>query len=259
VIYKSIFISIAFSSFLFAELLDDDMDGIENSQDLCPNSKITDIVDESGCSVEKLFYKKEHHFDISFGLGYTEFDSNSSQSAQSLNLSYYYGENLAINFYTSNYDLDSGESGIDDSTLDINYIKEYANSYHYTIGGGLYLPTFDIKGNEVDYFLKAKLSLQREDFSFSLYFQHTFMNDSFTKDTNTITISSGVNIDDSLFTSLSYTIQDSIYIDEDRLKSITLYGNYYINNSFFINSSLSIGLNDYSVDKSYQISLGYSY
>jgi hypothetical protein len=258
VIYKLVFISIALGSLLFAEFLDDDIDGIENSQDKCPDSKITDIVDEDGCSIERLIYKKEHYFDISVGISYTKFDTNSSQTAQSLYLSYYYGENLAINFYTSNYDLDSGDSGIDDSTLGINYMMEYDNSY-YSMGAGLYLPTFDIEGNEVDYFLKAKVALQKEDFSFSLYLQHTFINDTLTQDTNTITLSSGVNINQSLYTSLSYTIQDSIYKNQDRLKTIELYGSYYFNNSFFINSSLSFGLNDYSIDKSYQISLGYSY
>ena len=243
---------------LLAESLDDDIDGIENSIDQCPNSKITDIVDENGCSVEELSYPVEHHFDITLGYGYTQFDSNTSQSAQSFSFAYYYGEALSFLFYTSNYDLDSGENGVDDSTFQVSYMKEYHDTY-LGFSLGAYLPTFDIPDNKTDYFLKLSATKELADIDITTSYQYTMMQDTLTQNTNYLELSFGGTPIEELYTSLSYTIQDSIYKDEGTLQYASLYTHYPINDIFFIDTSFSMGLNTQAVKNSFQLSLGYSY
>ena len=256
--YKKLFLSLSLPLLLFAEIADDDMDGVENSIDRCPNSLMTDIVDATGCSVETLTIPTEHHFDIAVGYGYSKLDSNISQQANTLSFNYYYGENLSLSFYTSTYTLQSGESGSDDSSLQVRYNHLYHDIFlDYTLG--VYLPTYSSSDNKSDYYLKTSLSYSFEYFDTSLLLQHTFMQDNGTQDTNLASISIGTSYHDKLYTTLSYTLQSAIYTDIGNLEDIACNLHYTINEDFFLFAYFSKGISDSSVDQSLSFSLGYSY
>jgi len=238
-----------------AQILDDDLDGVENGDDLCPNSALIDIVDLTGCTVEKLKLIPKHHFNISAGYRYSKFDDNTSANAQSFSFGYYY-ENFSAYFYTSNFNLNSGESGIDDSMLSF-YYRIKRDSFTYQGGLGVYIPTYDSVENKSDYFAKAKVSYYLDKFDFSLSLQHTLMRDDFTKDSSRIIFSSGYQFLEKFYTSLSYIDQNSIYEDEKNLQNITLYGNYFFTQNFSLSGDIAIGLNDSASDLALSINLGY--
>ncbi len=253
---RAIFLSLLFFAVVVnAQYLDDDMDGVENEDDLCPNSAITDIVDERGCVIEKVDFKSGHHFDITLGYKYARLDEEYSQTSQSLSLGYYY-ENFSAYFYTSNYDLNSGESGADDSSLSFYYRIENGK-FRYRFGVGVYIPTYDSADNKTDYFTRAKVIYYRDNFDFSFSLGHTFMQDIDSVDTNSFTIGVGYMVTQKRYISLSYKNQDSIYANEENLQDLSFYVNYLFNEHVFLSTQLSAGLSKSSADFSATVNIGY--
>jgi hypothetical protein len=238
-----------------AAFLDDDLDGVANEDDLCPNSALTDIVDATGCPVSKITFKKEHHFDITAGISYSKFDDNNSQTAQSISLGYYYG-NFSAYVYTSNYDLDTGESGIDDSTLALYYRKVQKN-IAYKVGIGSYIPTNNTEGNNADYFFNTKLTYYMDPYDFTVDFQHTVTNDDGMEDTNRFTVTVGYLLSQNGYTTLSYTRQNSVYADEVDLENTAIYISYFLNTHWFISGEISLGISESATDFSSVVNLGY--
>ena len=242
-------------TFLYADFLDDDMDGVSNEEDKCPNSAFSDIVGADGCKVDSVVFKKEHHFDISVGLSYSKNDDTQSDNAQNFSLGYYYG-NFSSYLYTSNTNLQNGQSGVDDTTLSF-YYKKADNEILYKAGAGFYLPTSDINNNQTDYFLSAKILYYLDDYDFSIELQHTFMKDTDTKDTNRLSLSAGYILSDKTYTSLTYTTQDSIYADEKRLQNATLYLNYFFDTHWFVSGEFSLGLSNSATNEYVGMRVGY--
>jgi hypothetical protein len=258
------FFLLSFLLTAYATILDDDMDGVENRDDLCPNSSLIDIVDATGCTVEKLQDEnsttkklKQHHFDISLGYNYTKYDDNNSQDAQSISFGYYY-KNFSAYFYTSTYSLDSGESGMDDSMLAF-YYRFIVSDISYQVGVGSYIPTDDKTDNKTDYFIKSKITYMLDKQDIALSFQHTFTKDDFIEDTNRLILNYGYMPSDKSYLSISYTLEDSIFKYEDRLQDISLYGSYYLTKNWFASSSISVGVSDSASDFSTSFSIGYYY
>jgi len=255
---RLIFVFFLFFTFTVnAAYLDDDMDGVENGDDLCPNSALTDIVDERGCVVEKLTFKQEHRFDIILGYKYAKVNEEYSQSGQSLSLGYHYS-NFSAYFYTSNYDINNGESGIDDSSLSF-YYRLNKNDFSFSLGAGVYIPTYDSAGNKSDYFVKTRVTRYVGLYDFSIDIGHTFMHDEGTRDTDTFSLSSGYLASEKSYFSISYTNQNSIYEDERNLQSISLYAGYFFNEKLFLSTTISGGLSESATDFSYSLNVGYRF
>ena len=253
---KKIFVVLLlFATGAYAAFLDDDMDGVANEDDRCPNSALTDIVDADGCAVAKVTFKKEHRFDISVGYAYTRVDENSSQTAQSLSLGYYYGDFSAW-LYTSNYDLQNGESGIDDTTLAL-YYRWKKPTYTFKAGIGGYIPSGSENGNRTDYFVSARAIRYFDVYDLSIAWQHTFMQDDATTDSDRITLSAGYTVTPEMYASLSYTEQSSIYEEEGNLRKISLYAGYFWNSHWYLTGELSKGLSESATDFSGAVSVGY--
>jgi len=238
-----------------AAFLDDDLDGVANEDDRCPNSALTDIVDADGCAVEKVTFKKEHHFDISVGYLYAKVDANSSQNAKSLSVGYYYGDFSAW-LYTSDYNLQSGESGIDDTTLAL-YYRWKQPTYTFKAGAGGYIPTESQNGNNTDYFVTARVVYYAGFYDIAAEYQHTFMQDDATTDSDRLTLSTGYAFTPKSYASLSYTEQSSIYEEEANLRTLSLYVNHFLNEHWFLSAELSKGLSDSATDFACGVYVGY--
>lgn len=242
---------------LHATFLDDDMDGVANEDDYCPNSQMIDIVDGKGCTVEKVTFRDEHHFDINLGYTYTKVDSNSSQTSQSLSLGYYYG-NFSTWLYTSNYDLSNGESGVDDTTLAF-YYQLTPSDYSVKVGMGSYIPSGNQNANIVDYFISVKATRYLELYDFNAEYQHTFMRDNTTIDSDRLTLSIDYTLTSESYLSLSYTEQSSIYQDQNNLQNISLYASYAWKEHWLLFGNFSKGLNRSATDISTSFNVGYLY
>jgi hypothetical protein len=240
---------------LHAAFLDDDMDGVANEEDRCPNSAITDIVGADGCAVDKVVFKKEHHFDFSIGYVYSRVDSNTSQDAQSLSLGYHYGDFSAY-LYTSNYNLQTGASGVDDTTLAFYYRRTFTD-YALKAGIGGYIPSDSGSGNRTDYFFTARATRYLDLYDLSAEYQHTFMQDDATTDSDRLTLSLGYIPTQKSYTSLSWTTQTSIYGGEEALQNISLYASYFWSSHWFVSGEVSKGISDTAIDYSAAVKVGY--
>ena len=72
---------------------DNDLDGVEDKDDLCPNTSLAEIVDDTGCTIEYLTAPdKSASYDVVFGVGYAKNSSSSQESktnTQSLQIDYF--------------------------------------------------------------------------------------------------------------------------------------------------------------------------
>ena len=240
-IFKTLFFLIFLSIFLSAEdFIDEDLDGVDDRIDKCPHSLLFDIVDSTGCAVKHLkVVNKKAHYDFSLGFNSIKYKGNSYQN-ESFSFSYY-KDNFSLSFFNS-----ISKEGIDDITLEFSYkVKRHKFSL------GFYLPTMDFEGNKLDYFLKYKFSYLYKDFDISFLYKHIFMRDKDTKDSNSIILSLGYEINQKWYSSLSYTYETSIYRNEPSIKTASLFVNYNFNEHIYFNTSISKNF--------YSFNIGYSF
>lgn len=229
--------------------LDNDLDGVANEDDKCPNSKITDIVNKDGCRVDKVVFKEENHIDISISLGQDKVD-NIWQSSQNLALGYYY-KNSSFWLTISNYESDNSQD------LALAYYHYINNSnYTITLGAGAYIPLNSENSNKTDYFLSAKYTYFLNSATLSAEFQHTFSRDTDTQDTNSLTLQYGYLFNKSLYIALSYNLESSIYKDESNLQNIGIYTNYHLNRNWYISTDFKKYIQN-SSNLSYSVTVGY--
>lgn len=229
--------------------LDNDLDGVANEDDKCPNSKITDIVDKDGCAVDKVAFKKEQHIDISIGASQSKVD-NSWQNSQDLSLGYYYGDSsfwLTLSKYS--------DENLNDLTFAYNYYLNYTN-YTVTLGAGAYIPLNSDSNNKTDYFLSAKYTYYFNNSALSAEYQHTFSKDTDTQDSNALSVEYGYLFSQNLYVALSYSIESPIYKGENKIQTIGLYTNWHLNKNWYISADFKKELHIYS-KIAYSVTLGY--
>jgi len=247
------FLIILFTSILSATFLDDDMDGVENQDDLCPNTPFFAIVDKRGCTIKKLKVEEKPSFSISTGYFYAKDDL--VQKSYFLNLSFFY-KNFSGYIESSKSDIEDISSQ-DDTVISLSYTYKRLLSYTFTTGA--YLPTDDKKDNKTDTFYKLKISYAKDRFDTFVSYKKTLMNDPKTTDTNSYYIGAGYNFTNSLYSWLTLSRTNSIYDKDISLNYSTLNITYDLTNNFYISTSISKGLNSQSIDKSFSFSLGYNF
>ncbi len=252
---KTFLIYLIFYTYLHAEFIDDDLDGVANEDDLCPNSQLTEIVDSKGCGIKKITFKEDDHFDISVGYTYLKEDANNSQRFQSLSIDYYY-KNFSIWLYSSKYNSQNIENSFDDLTLAV-YHRWLYPSYNIKMGFGSYIPYNSNGGNKTDYFVTIKGMKYTKKYNFIAEYQYTFMYDNTTQNSNRLTLSVGYNLTSKSYSSISYSKQTSIYKNEKNINNITLYYSHFWNSNWFITGEIVKGLSSSSVDYSTSLSIGY--
>ena len=248
---KRVFVLVVFlSSLLFAQdFIDSDLDGVDDRFDKCPHSLLIDIVDKNGCAIKKLQKNRDDsYYDFSLGFSYLK-DNNETIRTKTVSFSYYY-KNFSLYLFTA-----FTKDGMDDSTLEFGY----RYNFDHKISFGIYLPTLDVEGNRVDYFLQYKYSFSWRDFDFSFSWRHTFMQDSNTKDIDTLRCSIGYIFNDTLYSSLSYNYETALYKDTNPSHTLSLYLNYTLGEHWYISSEFSFALNKSTFDKAFSFSLGYTF
>jgi len=242
-IYKVLLYSIVLSIFIHAQdFIDEDLDGVDDRIDKCPNSSLFDIVDSTGCAIKHLKVKvqKISSYDISIGFNSIKYKDN-TYSSETISFSYYY-KDFNLNIFNS-----FSKEGIEDITLEFVYkFKRY-----HKIGLGFYLPNSDFEGNNLDYFIKYKYSYEYKKIDFSLLYKYIFMRDRNTQNSNTFIVSCGYEFNSNWYSSVSYSYETSIYKDEPSIKTFSLFLNYSINEHIYINTSFSKNF--------YSFNIGYSF
>lgn len=239
---------------LNANFVDNDLDGVDDSIDKCPNTELFDIVDKYGCTTKKLKPKQESKIEYSLSLGYFYTNDTVTNKSYSLNFSLNY-KNFNAFIETSKYNVDN-QSGIDDTTIALFYT--FKGNFDYTFGAGAYLPTSDTKDNKTDYFAKLKISYSFNDFDAYISYQKTFNKDKDSYNIDSYSFSLGYDITKNLYTSISYTKNNFNGLDENS-QYFSFFTNYYINNNIYLSATYTKGLNKNSIDKSFYFTVGYDF
>ncbi len=243
-------------AFLKADFIDDDMDGVSNKLDQCPNTPFMALVDKNGCVTKKIDFEKDKSLDISIGYYHAKIDDTYSQNSKSINLIYSYDKYTFI-LNSSRYDINQVGSGQDDTTIGAFYT--FDNSIYSQIGMGVYLPTSDTVDNKTDYFIRAKFLYSKEQFDTTFSYTRTFMKDIGTVDANSYIVSFGYSFSNKFYSSLSYNSSDSIYTDSGRLNYLSLYLEYYLTDDIYISTTYSDGQSSDASDYSYSFDIGYKF
>lgn len=261
--------------FLFA-YQDSDLDGVEDKDDLCPNTSLIEIVDNSGCTIERLVVPDRNSsssYDVVIGIGESKNSTHQQTTktlTETLQVDYFY-KNFSLQLSTSHFKLESNtydKSGMGDSYLGGSYRIELAKKLKLNFGGRLNIPTYESQfdNNNLDYTLFSSLNYRVDNFSFVSGVGYTFVNDD---DINTTTyklyyqnslnyhIGVGYYFLPRLYGNISYLNSQSIYRGSDDLSSLSLYGYYAIDAHWFSSFSYTKGISDEATDRSLLIRVGY--
>ena len=237
---------IVMQSFFGYSFVDDDMDGVENSLDRCPNSKITDIVDKYGCATEKLDFKDSALMELSAGILKLK---NSNLKYQTAFISFdYQKNNFGIYFRSGRFDIsDTSE----DFTLMLYHTIEQENST-LNLNLGAYFP--DTSSSSADIFAGGEYRYYFDYFDVMLGYNHTFANS--LDDSDALYFGIGTNITNKLYLSSSLEFQTS-NLDDD-FYNFSIFADYDINTFWHISSTIIKGLNSASYD-SFSFLVGYRF
>jgi len=248
-----LFLVLTFSLYAY---IDTDMDGVLDSDDMCQNTPMTDLVDLSGCSKKSLV--SPHHFSLIVGKHY-ENDVTTSYAYSSIEFDYYY-KNFSIQLATDYYEMksnDANTSGINDVYVNMYYMFSPLAHLKLSLGAGIALPSYEGIGNKADYSLFMYGRYDVKKWSFSTSVGYHFIGDSGMKNTLDYRLTTGYNWNDVFYSSISYSMSESMSPENTDFTSLSLYGYYKINKNWFSTVKYSYGLNDSDLDYSVGVYIGY--
>lgn len=249
---------------------DYDMDGVEDRDDKCPNTLLSELVDANGCPTQNL--ESYHHFDIIYGFNFyqTNYDSleEANTLSSSLQLDYYY-KDFSLQLSSSYYDSSSAtfnNSGADDSFLGAYYNINEIKNLTITLGIGAIISTYDseLNNNNTDYISSLNISYMYKNLNFFSGYSYTVINDDDIvdegieyRDTNSYSLGLGYYPSQKLYISSSYGSSDSIYKEIDTINTLSFYTLYTINENWFTNITYAYGLSDSASDNFASLRVGY--
>jgi hypothetical protein len=236
--------------------IDNDMDGVEDKDDLCPKSLMTDLVDLTGCSIKSLI--SPHHFAISSGLGIAE-DEDASYTFSTFNVNYYY-KKISVQLSSSYYDLESdtlNSSGTNDTYFNLFYTSKIRENFSLTLGTGTVLPSFDDINNSQDYTTSIFGKYAKDNWTLSAGASYAFIGDVNANNKLAYNMAIGYYWNTNFYSSLGYYVSESIYDDVEDFESLSLSTYYDINKNWFAILSLTEGMSAVSLDNSMGVKVGY--
>jgi len=251
-----LFLLLLFFSLASFAYTDSDMDGVPDADDHCLNTPMTDLVDLSGCTKKSLI--SPHYFSVIGGEGYAQ-ENDDAYTFSSFELNYYY-KKLSVQLTTGYFDLKSNDinsSGLNDTYLNLFYTFSPIKDFKLSVGMGIAFPTYDNIDNRTDYStsLYGRYYLDKWSLSFGLGYR--LIGDNNTVNTFYYNLGIGYSWSDKIYSSLSYSVSQSVYEGNEDLKSLSLYNYYNINKSWFATINYSHGLSDASLDNSIGVKIGY--
>lgn len=254
------FIAIFLLPILVLAYNDNDLDGVDDQIDQCPNTLLTELVDLTGCTIKKLV--SPHHFDIVIGQSYVE-EENLSLDISQFQLGYYY-QDFSLLLSSSYYQIESDsydERGFNNLYLDAYYKIKPIKNLRLQFSGGLVFPTYESSSNKTDYRASVQTTYNYEEFSFFTGFGMTIVGDhsDTTEFNNTYFYKAGFGyyFNEHFYSSLSYNHATSMYDTLGEIKSLSYYGYYMIDNHWFTSIKYADGLSDNALDTIMGINLGY--
>jgi hypothetical protein len=241
---------------------DNDIDGVENINDLCPNTSFEDTVDEQGCS-ENQHYWGEILFSIGSDINMD--DSTTVDYNFFANYNYNVWDFSIYSSQQSSLDTNNNETqSAGDLYLSSSYNQSKGNLYtKLTFGTKVAIGDAEVSTGENDYFTNLHMSYTFTNGVVLLSsLSYTLMGDSNeTNYQNPLGYSFGVGymINNEWYSSVTYKNTDSIYSDSENYQSLSLFNSYSFNDNFFGTFSYTKGLDVLSYDQTFAIRLGVNF
>ena len=244
---------------LFAnEYNDDDLDGVPNSLDRCPNTPFSDIVDEYGCSIERLIRPKRYdiYFEYLYVKDKTKRDFKENDYIFSAT---FYRNNFDVSI-SGNYFNNTIKNGFSDTNIKFEYRFTPSPMWDLYVGVGIDLPTYNRDGNffDYDFYLDNEYYYKGLKIFFGGYY-------SFTRDkyhTKHLHNAYGTYIGvESYYKSFAFDIAYLHMESKFQTRSNVLYGKIekVLGKGYYLYTTLSKGLNQKAIDTIVSIGFGRRY
>lgn len=241
---------------------DDDIDGVENSKDLCPDTSFDKTVGENGCPENEnylgeltLILGSDFNFDDTTTTDYTFF-SNYKYNKWDFSL-----------YNSAQSSLDNNNKEIQ-STGDLYLSSGYSISQEnlYTkLTFGIKIPTgsSEVSTEEEDYFASININYPlNENFVLFSSLSYTLTGDNNeTTYNNPLGYSVGIGymVNDNWYSSLGYQQSNSIYKDGEDYQSVSLFNSYNFTDNFFGTLNYTKGIDELSYDQTVSLRLGVTF
>ncbi len=252
---------------------DGDFDGVIDQKDNCPDTPITDLIDQYGCSIIKIMDADPvaSHYDVILGVTYDKADYGTDREFKTLTNTFQadlFLDDWSAQFYASYYSLDadgsSNSNGFNDASLALyyNYKPLDDENLFLRFGLGTIFPTQDSTYNEIDYLASFSANYIFQNYSLFGGYGYTAIGDEDTdyfkfQNTSSLNFGFGYYLKANVYMSLSYLNADSIIENIEKIRNFSLYLFYGINDNWFATASYSKGLTDATSDLSSNLRIGY--
>ncbi len=251
---------------------DSDFDGVSDEKDDCANTPVTNLVDRYGCSIIKIMDNDPvgSHYDVILGYIYDRADYGTSESIATLTNTFQadiFMDNWGTELFTSYSVSDSNRSdssGMNDTTLSLYYgystLEEYNIFLRFRLGA--IFPTKKNDYNKMDYIASVSANFIVNNYALFGGYTYTFVGDENIEfyefqNTRAFHVGLGYYFKANIYTSFSYLHAESIVKMMDKIKSVSLYLFYGIDNNWFATLSYSQGLSDSARDLASNLRVGY--
>ena len=240
---------------------DDDIDGVDDSVDLCLNTPFDVLVDTDGCGENQ-----KSHGALTLKIGSDISFNTLSESSSSINFftNYRYKDwdiSLSNSHYTTFDNATGGNSEAGDLYLTSGYLFQRDQFYtKFSIGMKLATADEGVGTGENDYLASINTSYfftDTQDLFF--YYGYTKSGDSATmdyKDFSSFSVGTGISLTDAWYSGISYDYSGANSTDIDAYKALSWFNAYNVTKSFFITLNYAHGLDDFSYDHTLSLKLG---
>ncbi len=256
-----VFISlILFGAVLFGDK-DDDLDGVPNSIDKCPNTPFLHKVDSNGCTTKVLTLPKQSDKDMKlFTISYGRITDGDFKGRKIQNEAIISFSNIS---YPWVFSVTTGliNSGLIDTTFKIKRVFKPKKDLKINLLAGLKLPTYNFRGNRVDPLFGSSIYYHLDEkSSFFAGLNYTLVQDKefdlSLENSYNMYGGFGYFISKKTYTNISMEVSNSKFVQEETLKTIGSMLYYQLSKDYSISLNFRKELNE-DEHNLFILSLGY--
>ncbi|CAA6803007.1 MAG: Unknown protein [uncultured Sulfurovum sp.] len=258
---RLILFSLLLTSILFA-YTDNDIDGVEDKLDLCPNTSFDLLVDKNGCPENESTLQQISVGEFTFQIGHEiNFDNLSNKNNRYNFFMDYTYKQWNVSISNSQQENEDNRNNTGDVYLSLGYLfKINALQNKIIIGSKIANSNNELSTAENDYFTTVHLThtLNQKQSIFT-HLNYTLTGNSpieSYKNTLGYTLGSDYAVNKKYYTALSYDYVQSIYHESEAYKAISFFNQYLISDDFYLNLNYSRSLDENSFKHSIALNLG---
>ncbi len=245
---KYIFLISLFLSLSSWAFVDEDLDGVDDSVDKCPNTPFDELVDKTGCPLKKEKYKSNFYLKVGGGI-LREKSKNLYFSAVSFAYTYKEFYFSVSPTYYLNY-----SSGLGDTYIYGSYSK-FLDDLFLNFGLTVQLPTGNSNLSENSYNFTPSITFDifNNNFDYFVYYGYTIKSNSGLKNRHNLSVGLGYQFNEKFYLNSSI---DIIYSNNKTKNYLSFFGIWDFSEKYFLSLNYDYGLNSRAIDHSVFIKLG---